>query len=86
MQKDYKIIDFNPLAVKGKKGLFLKRPIGEPIPQNTKWRCLCTNENVLTELPEQYCNSCGSKLRLQINKEETSKYWTLVVTTHFTKP
>jgi uncharacterized protein (DUF983 family) len=74
-------IDFNPINNK-KKFLFFKRPKGTPIPVGILWKCLCANENMLTEADEQYCSKCGARLRLQENKEDNSIYFTTVIVSH----
>ncbi len=84
MDKELPVIDFNT-AFNKKRFLFFKRPKGAPIPTGVKWKCLCGNENILSEFPDQFCMKCGSRLRLQENKEDNSQYYTLVIVTHLSK-
>ena len=83
---DVPTIDFpGMVASRTKKFLFFKRPKGAKIPIGINWKCICAKENVLTEDVDQYCGKCGTRLRQQENKEDTSGYYTLVMITHIVK-
>lgn len=82
MENQELVVDFTLINTRRRKYLFFKRPKGTPVPVGVRWRCICGCDNKLTEAVEQFCMSCGSKLRLQENKEDNSHYWTCVIVSH----
>lgn len=84
MNTDEILIDFyyDPKK-KPRKLLYFKRPKGVAIPVGVRWRCICGEVYVLTDAQEMYCQNCGSRLRHQENKEESSKYFSCIEVRHF---
>jgi hypothetical protein len=76
------VVDFTVINGKRRKQLFFKRPKGTPIPTG-KWRCICGIDNILGEATDQYCKSCGSRLRLQENAKDDSDYCSIILVSHF---
>ncbi len=80
-------VDFTldqPKTNKKRRMLFFKRPKGTPIPVGVKWICVCGTVNVLNAEQDQYCTSCGSRLRNQENDNPAHTYHTCVIVSHFT--
>lgn len=82
MDNEPVVVDFTSINTGRRKQLFFKRPKGTPIPKG-KWRCICGIDNLISESTDQYCKSCGSRLRLQENAEDKSSYCTIVLVSHF---
>lgn len=84
MSADEILIDFyyDPKK-KRRKLLYFKRPKDTQIPVGVKWRCVCGEIYVMTAQPEMYCQNCGSRLRHQENKEESSTYFSCIEVHHF---
>jgi hypothetical protein len=68
---------------KGKKRtqLFLKYPNGTNRPEGD-WECHCGVSNLFTKSDEQYCVSCGTKLKITQNLDARQKMVTLVRVGH----
>jgi len=69
--------------------LFLKKPHNADIPKDWKWKCGCGTLNVLTSEDEQWCPKCGTRLRIQNQKDESKNVpngvsFTVVRVAHFT--
>ena len=63
------VIDFTFQDYK-RTPLFLKRQMGSEIPEGWHWKCRCGVLNPLTKELEQWCPKCGTRLRLQEEKEK----------------
>jgi len=50
--------------------LFLKKQYGADVPEGWKWKCPCGNQNQLTQELEQWCPKCGTRLRIQTEKDK----------------
>jgi hypothetical protein len=53
--------------------LFLKKQYGADIPGGWKWKCPCGNLNDLSAELEQWCPKCGTRLRIQTEKEKAEQ-------------
>lgn len=74
-------IDFT-LDSKRRRMLYYKRPKGSGIPVGSPWKCICGAANILNDKPDQYCQNCGSRLRLQ-ESDNDHPYHTVVIVSHF---
>lgn len=71
--------------------IFLKKPMGSDIPEGWTWDCPCGRKNDLKRDTDQYCPSCGTRLRIQEHRPDESKpslpneqSFTVVRVSHFT--
>jgi hypothetical protein len=63
------VIDFSFESYR-RSFMFLKKPYGADIPKDFKWKCGCGTMNDLNSDTEQWCPKCGSRLRIQTQKDE----------------
>lgn len=68
---------------RGKKRtqMFLKFPNGTARPEG-EWECHCGCMNVFPKQNEQYCSSCGDKLKITENMDVRQRMHTLVRVGH----
>jgi len=72
-----------------RSSLFLKKPPGIEVPDGWTWLCPCGTSNLLKRELEQYCPTCGSRLRIQEQRQEgdspqNAASFTVVRVSHFT--
>ena len=73
--------------------LFFKIPPGGKVPEGWKWLCPCGTSSELKADVEQYCSKCGTRLRVQEQKNSEDgkgpmpsqqQTFTVVRVSHFT--
>jgi Zn finger protein HypA/HybF involved in hydrogenase expression len=85
---DNNVVDFG-FKRYNRSYLFLKKQAGAELPEGWLWECPCGSKNILTKLPEQYCPTCGTRLKIQEHREDKDdgrpgNSFTLVRVAHFT--
>lgn len=85
------VVDFSFEGYR-KNFLFLKKPYQSELPEGWQWKCGCGTLNILNPKEiEMWCPKCGTRLRIQTQKEEDGQgnvpngtSFTLVRVAHFT--